>query len=62
MNNIDEKMKKMMEKAIDSFIEERVSTFTSPELNDKFSNGKKAIDELYKYIEEKGKQEKFTLH
>ena len=64
MENTDDEMIKNMEIAIDSFIDESVSTYSKGEINEKFSTGEKAINLLYEYIEMKAKMDEknSTLH
>jgi len=61
MDNVDEKIIKEMEKAIDLFIEESASQYTTHELNEKFSTGEKAINLLFEYIAMKAKEGNTTI-
>ena len=61
-SNVDESMRRKMEKAIDSFIEGSASQYTAQELSEKFSTGEKAVDLLRDYIETKAKETQSAIH
>ncbi len=58
MKDVDAEMKKNMEIAIDSFVDESVSTYTKNEIAEKFSTSEKAYALLDEFIEMKANGEK----